>query len=88
MSKLFFLSLQAVKQMKMKTKLLKVFQLHRGCNFRKFQLKASDVFQQNAEMSYCTCFYANFTIEMTGDETGPLLKCVNFSRNFFNKHET
>ena len=33
-------------------------------------------------------FYADFTIEMIGNETGPLLECVVFIKKFINKCET
>ena len=59
----------------------KVLQQHLGCDFPKFQLKATSDFQQRLKF-----LGANFTVEKIGNEAIPLLKCADVSITSVNKY--
>ena len=71
-------------QLKFIWNLIKVWQQHLGCNFTKFKLKAFSAFRC---VWIFPCF-AKFTTEIIGNERGPLLKFVDFSKKWINKSET
>ena len=64
-----------------------VRQQYLRCTYTKYQFQNTECFSKCTKFSKSTQFYAEFTISMTGNDTGNLLKCVRLYRKFININE-